>query len=344
MALRMGKRALVATAALAMLAAACGDDEESADSGGDVAAYCAAVAEIEGEDSAPTVEQIEAVRDAAPEEIREDIDFVADRFVEAIESGEPDSVFSDEEVGRRLEEVIEPWEQENCPQTDEGEGEGDGEGEGAAGDIDPAYAEYCVAAAELDEQEDFPSNEQLQNLADVAPEEIAADVQTVVDAAVERGPDAFGDPAVSEPLDRVEAFEDENCGLGDEEATDDLGASQELEPDAQEVAVSAVEYDFEFEAPAAGRTSFVMTNEGEEPHFMFLVALAEGVTFEEAFEAEGEGGTVIGEAESDTATPGGEAILTVDLEPGDYGMLCFIPAPDGEAHAEKGMAVPFTVR
>lgn len=335
------RRALVGVAAMSMLVAACGDDDEEA-GGGDVAAYCAAVEEVESTDE-PTVEQIEAIRDAAPEEISDDIDFIADRFVEAIEAGDVESVFADEEVGRRLEESIEPFEEENCPNDDGGEDEnGDGDDDAAAGEIDPEFAEYCAAAAELDEQDGPPTEEQLRALVALAPDEIAEDLTLAAEAFIERGEAALDDPVVGESFQRVEEFEAEACGREDEEV-DDLGASDEVEPDAQQVAVSAVEYDFVFEAPSAGRTSFVMTNDGEESHFMFLVAIAEGVTFEEAFAAEGEGGTIVGEAESDVATPGGEAVLTVDLEPGDYGMLCFITAPDGEPHADKGMAVPFTV-
>jgi hypothetical protein len=248
-------RAVVTLATIASFAAGCGDDDD--DAGGDVAAYCAAVAEVEGEDDAPTVEQIEAIRRAAPEEIRDDVEVVADRFVEAIESGNPDSVFTDEEVTRRLTDAIEPFEEEHCPNAN---GAGDAEGEGG------------------------------------------------------------------------------------EEPLDDLGASLEREPDAAEVAVRAVEYDFEFQPPLAGRTTFVLRNEGEESHFMVVARFAEGVTFEEAFEADGENGTVVAEAESGTAAPGAEAVLTVDLEPADYAMLCFIPSSEGEVHAELGMAVPFTVQ
>lgn len=41
---------------------------------------------------------------------------------------------------------------------------------------------------------------------------------------------------------------------------------------------------------------------------------------------------------------GEEAVLTVEnLEPGEYGMVCFVPGPDGKPHAFNGMAVQFTV-
>jgi hypothetical protein len=49
-------------------------------------------------------------------------------------------------------------------------------------------------------------------------------------------------------------------------------------------------------------------------------------------------------ADSDVAASGEEAVLTIEnLEPGEYAMVCFIPAPDGQPHAFLGMAVGFTV-
>lgn len=241
----------------ALLLGACGDDDDSeGDSttttteeeaaGGDVEEYCAAVAELESTDEDPTVEQVEAIRDAAPDEIRAEIDLVVDAFVEGIESGDLNSVFGDPEVTQALEDVIEPFEEENCPENESEGGEGD-----------------------------------------------------------------------------------------------DL--SVEPTADAAAVAVSAVDYGFEFETPAAGVSTFTMTNNGAEPHFMYIVQLAEGVTLEDAVAAEGEEGTLTGEAGSDTASPGETAELTVDLAPGEYGMLCFIENAEGVPHVELGMAVPFTV-
>ena len=115
------RAALGAAAVVALLGAAgCGDDDDSGDdAGGSVEAYCDAVAAIELSDEPPTVEQMEAIRAAAPDEIADDIDVVVDAFIEAIESGEPESVFEDEDVTDRLEDTIEPFEEENCPNNEE---------------------------------------------------------------------------------------------------------------------------------------------------------------------------------------------------------------------------------
>ena len=49
--------------------------------------------------------------------------------------------------------------------------------------------------------------------------------------------------------------------------------------------------------------------------------------------------------DSPLAAPGGEdeEVMNVDLEPGNYAMLCFIGGPDGTPHAFMGMAEEFTV-
>jgi hypothetical protein len=209
-------------------------------------------------------------------------------------------------------------------------------------------SEYCQLAVELTEQEDFPSEEQLERYKELAPEEISEDAQVVADAFIEAGPEGFGEifanQDVMDRLERIDEFEAEECGIehGGGELPD--GVSTELDEDAQRVDVSAIEYDFLFDEPSAGATSFVMSNDGDEAHFMYIVKLVEGATLDEAMEADDPEEMTELEAESDVAGPGEEAVLTFDdLEAGDYGMLCFIPTPDGVPHAFVGMAVPFTV-
>ncbi len=229
---------------------------------------------------------------------------------------------------------------------DESTGDDAGQEAAAGGDVEA----YCAIAAELDSQEEFPSAEQLAALAEAAPEAIKADVEFVVErftAAIEAGDpaSAFADPEVEEHFEPIEEFETTECGLGDDE---DEGAEQdpsvtELDPSATQVAVSATEYDFTFSAPGAGRTSFVMTNDGEEAHLMDLAKLVEGATLEEALQADDASELIAEEYESDIAAAGEEAVLTVELTEGDWALVCYLPAPDGEPHLLKGMAVPFTV-
>lgn len=222
-------------------------------------------------------------------------------------------------------------------------------GDEPATDSETADAgDYCELAAQLDEQDGPPSIEQLQALVESAPEEIREDVTFVADRLMEAGDGSemfavFNDPEVQERFGPIEAFETEECGLGGD-SEEPEGASQEILPDASQVEVTAVEYDFQFDAPSPGAVSFVMTNEGEEPHFMGIGKLLEGVTVEEAIKADDPSEVTEWTADSAVAAPGEEAVLSFEnLEPGEYGMVCFIPGPDGEPHAYKGMAVGFTV-
>ena len=95
------------------------DDGSEAEGGGEVnpefADYCAAVAAID-EESAPTVEQLEAIRAVAPGEIDADIEVVVDGFIEAIETGDFDTFFNDPEVQDEFQR-IEAFEVENCGET-----------------------------------------------------------------------------------------------------------------------------------------------------------------------------------------------------------------------------------
>jgi hypothetical protein len=148
----------------------------------------------------------------------------------------------------------------------------------------------------------------------------------------------FADPEVEERFGAIEEFDDE-----DEDEEEQDPSVTELDPAATRVDVTATEYDFEFAAPAAGGTSFVMANEGQESHVMLLARLKEGATLQEALQSDDPDEFVEEEYESEVATPGEEAVLTADLTEGDWAMVCYIPAPDGQPHFAKGMAEPFTI-
>ncbi len=360
MQVRTGCRVLVGAAALALVAAGCSDDEPTATAGGagggattiaaaaggDSEAYCALATELDTQEDFFTVEQLEALLAAAPEEIRAEAEAVVPVFTEAIEAGDPFAAFEDPVVAENL-PAIEAYEEDTCGLSDEG----DEEDEEVA--IDPALSDYCGIAQEINDQEDFPSAEQLEEIRELAPEEIADEISTVVDAFLAAGDDpfaAFEDPAVEAAFGPIEAFDAENCGIEsggdeeDEEAEQDPSVT-EVDPDAAQVAVSATDYAFAFDpAPAAGPTSFTMTNEGEERHVMLLFKLAEGATMDEVLESEGDEGIEGPEFESRTAAAGEDAVLTADLSPGDYGMICYIPNADGVPHLALGMVASFTVQ
>ncbi|MGH2684034.1 MAG: hypothetical protein ACRDJP_01015 [Actinomycetota bacterium] len=76
---------------------------------------------------------------------------------------------------------------------------------------------YCDFSRSLDEQEDFPTDDQLDELSDTAPDEISDDVEFLVDRFREANDnpaeveEVFQDEEVNEAIENVEAFEEENC-------------------------------------------------------------------------------------------------------------------------------------
>lgn len=224
------------------------------------------------------------------------------------------------------------------------------EGEGAGAD-----GEYCQLAAEMDAQEAPPTIEQLEALRDVKPEEIATEIDVVVDAFVAADGDfgkAFSDPAVEENLGPIEEYEAEVCGIGDGEDGDGEDGEDEPETEpiegAQVIPVTGVDFAFEgipAEIPA-GPTSFEFTNEGESAHEMAVFKLGEGVVLDELLAAEEEPSESEAQEVGFTFAPPGEGgvyLNAEDLTAGTYAVVCFIPGPDGEPHYDLGMKTTFTV-
>jgi hypothetical protein len=118
----------------------------------------------------------------------------------------------------------------------------------------------------------------------------------------------------------------------------------------QEVVVTA--RDFDFDAPEtiySGLTVFRLINEGPDLHHLQLVRLEDGHTLEDLGKAMASHDapppswvTMIG-GPNTPGIPGEETNATLYLEPGNYVMLCLIPAADGEPHTMKGMVKPLTV-
>jgi len=145
------------------------------------------------------------------------------------------------------------------------------------------------------------------------------------------------------------------------------------------VELSAVETgteDFAFLAPPeipSGWITFRMKNQGEQPHFMLLRRLPDGITFGDYTEEvtrpfgalyaryqAGEmgraemlqelGGALPAWFASSPAmggvgltAPGRTAQATVLLEPGDYVMECYVVSPEGQFHSSLGMLRPLIV-
>lgn len=147
-------------------------------------------------------------------------------------------------------------------------------------------------------------------------------------------------------------------------------------PTADDGVVRVTVRDYSFTGPPSvdsGWNTFRLTNEGEEPHFMLLWKLPEGITFGDYAEAvpplfgrhharyvageidqEGLMAAIGGELPEWFAgvhgagvvglvSPGHTAESTVWLEPGEYAMECYVKSADGKFHGEQGMLRPFIV-
>jgi hypothetical protein len=139
-------------------------------------------------------------------------------------------------------------------------------------------------------------------------------------------------------------------GLGQSfvvEAPTDLAALPR--PPAADVDIRLVDYAFSMEAPLSpGRQTIRVYNTGSQPHEIGIVQMAPGTTIGEllAWIETPEGpppmaGTAGGVA---SIAPDREAFFEVDLEAGDYALLCFVTAPDGRTHADHGMYQHIRVR
>ena len=134
-----------------------------------------------------------------------------------------------------------------------------------------------------------------------------------------------------------------------EETTTSAPETEEAGAEATEIAVTGTEYAYEADVEdiTAGPISVTLDNEGEEEHQASIVRLKPGKTeadfaalagdvsqFDEILETFGGPNAV---------APGESGSTLQVLEPGDYFFVCFIPAPDGQPHAAKGMLMPLTV-
>ena len=70
---------------------------------------------------------------------------------------------------------------------------------------------YCDLSAEFDTQDGLPTDEQFDEIASLAPDEISDDVDTVVEIFKADGEAAFEDPVTEEAFASIEDFEAENC-------------------------------------------------------------------------------------------------------------------------------------
>lgn len=171
---------------------------------------------------------------------------------------------------------------------------------------------------------------------DAAPESLRESFDRLVDAASQMAdtgdPHGFGEDAVADARTQIHAEDLKTC-------------------EWTRVDVTATDYEFDGlePAPDRGRSSLELRNEGKEPHEIVLFKVNEGVTdtIEELLDLpEDEVMKKVTRAGAAFAEPGQRDYGIVDLRPGRYGAVCFIPVGGGEEgppHFTKGMFQEFTV-
>lgn len=97
----------------------------------------------------------------------------------------------------------------------------------------------------------------------------------------------------------------------------------------------------------AGMTTFTLVNDGPALHHVEIVRLDSGKTLanlEEALAKPAAPPTwAVFQGGPNVPQPGKDASATLDLQPGNYAMICLVDLPGGVPHFAKGMTHPFTV-
>lgn len=107
--------------------------------------------------------------------------------------------------------------------------------------------------------------------------------------------------------------------------------------------ITLVDYDFQVSQPLTpGKRTILVENGGPQAHEVALLKLAPGKTVADfaAWDAGGMKGPPPAEPVGGVVAldKGARATFTVDLSPGDYGLICFVPdTKDGKPHLAHGM-------
>jgi uncharacterized cupredoxin-like copper-binding protein len=116
-----------------------------------------------------------------------------------------------------------------------------------------------------------------------------------------------------------------------------------------EITIKAADYSFEVsDQIEAGLVKLTLVNDGEELHHAQIIRLNDGVTMEQFQTALQQGPevalpliTLVGGP--GVVDPGLQSQVILELMPGQYVLLCFIPGHDGVPHLAKGMIRPIEV-
>lgn len=160
------------------------------------------------------------------------------------------------------------------------------------------------------------------------------------------GRDAAEAPPVAEPGgEETTLAASEGTAAGGPAATEIRAAAS-----PREVVIRA--RDFSYDAPhtiAGGVTTIRLINEGPDFHHLQLVRLEQGRTVDDLMRHLASGPApwpswaIEAGGPMTPPEPGEERSATLDLKPGHYALICFIPSPDGRPHFVHGMVRPLTV-
>ncbi len=112
---------------------------------------------------------------------------------------------------------------------------------------------------------------------------------------------------------------------------------------ASDATITLADYDFQLSQPLTpGKRTILVENAGPQPHELALLKLAPGKSVADfaAWDAGGMKGPPPAEPIGGVVAldKGGRATFTVDLTPGEYGLMCFVPdSKDGKPHLAHGM-------
>lgn len=129
----------------------------------------------------------------------------------------------------------------------------------------------------------------------------------------------------------------------------DVGGGMNAAAALNEITFTATDYAFDGPASVpAGWTRIHLVNEGEELHHAQILKLPEDKTMDDLMAAMQADPTHPPEWLSfaggpSAIIPGDSTATTVDLEPGQYVVICLLPDAEGVPHAAHGMVHPLTV-
>jgi hypothetical protein len=119
--------------------------------------------------------------------------------------------------------------------------------------------------------------------------------------------------------------------------------------ETQHIEVKAIDFGYVLPASAPrGLVTLHFSNEGHELHHALILRLNAGMSRDDVYEALNQSPLLLARVAATVGAVGdmahgGHAETTLDLRPGIYTLVCFMPSLDGKLHVTKGMIGFFDV-